>query len=271
MTETRSAPTASPSREADDRRSPTTGSPRDEELTARMEPFDSFWEEPDDIEAGYTSFGKFYAHNYLPHVPEERDARILVVSCGPGYFVNLLTERGYENVVGIDSFPWKVEYARERGLDCEVARVFSYLEQSDEPFDLIVAEQEINHLTKEEILRFLEVSRENLRPGGRLIVHSINGTSPVTGSESRAGNFDHYCSFTEYSLRQVLEYSGFEDVELFPLNLYVFWLNPLNYIALLYDRLSTWWLRLRFRLVGKDATIFTKKFGATCTKPRKET
>lgn len=270
MTEKTTGPTATVNGDPDDRRSPTTGGRKDEELTARMEPFDSFWEEPDDIEKGYSSFGKFYAHNYLRHVPEDREARILVVSCGPGYFVNLLNERGYQNVVGIDSFPWKVEYARDRGLNCEVARVFAYLEQSEEPFDLIFAEQEINHLTKEEILCFLAASRDSLRPGGRLIVHSINGTSPLTGSESRAGNFDHYCSFTEYSLRQVLEYSGFEDVELFPLNLYVFWLNPANYIALLYDRLTTWWLRFRFRLVGKDATIFTKKFGATCIKPRKE-
>lgn len=248
-------------------RGPVTGSPRDERLTARMEPFDSFWEEPDDIEKGYSTFGKFYAHNYLPHLPEDRQARILVVSCGPGYFVNLLTERGYENVTGIDSFPWKVEYARDRGLNCQEDRVFSFLAEADEPFDVIIAEQELNHLTKEEVVTFLQASRDNLKPGGRLLVHTINGTSPLTGSESRAGNFDHYCSFTEYSLRQVLEYAGFRNIELFGLNLYVFWWNPLNYIALLYDRLSTLWLRFRFRLVGKDATIFTKKFGATCIKP----
>ena len=269
MTDEVTTPLATDDRAEPARSSPTEGNTRDENLTARMEPFDSFWEEPDDIEKGYSSFGKFYAHNYLPHVPEDRESRILVVSCGPGYFVNLLDERGYENVVGIDSFPWKVRHARERGLDCRVARVFSFLEQSTEPFDAIVAEQELNHLTKDEILDFLEASLDKLRPGGRLIVHSINGTSPLTGSESRAGNFDHYCSFTEYSLRQVLEYAGFENVELFPLNLYVFWLNPINYIALAYDRLTTWWLRFRFRLVGKDATIFTKKFGATCTKPGK--
>lgn len=240
---------------------------KDDELTARFEPFDSFWEAPEDIEKGYDSFAKFYAHNYLPHVPEDRDARILVVSCGPGYFVHLLQERGYRNVVGIDSFPEKVAWAEERGLPCRVARVFSFLEGSDEPFDVIFAEQEINHLTKSEVLAFLEVARERLTPGGTLIVHSINGTSPLTGSESRSGNFDHYNSFTEYSLKQVLEGSGFEDVELFPLNLYVFWLNPLNYVALLIDRTLTLLFRFLFRLVGKDASIFTKKFAAACRKP----
>lgn len=238
----------------------------DDELTARMEPFDSFWEDPEDIEKGYRTFGQFYRHNYLPHVPDDRDARILVVSCGPGYFVHLLDEEGYGNVIGIDSFPDKVEHAKERGLNCRVARVFSFLSEQQEPFDLIFAEQEINHLTKEEILHFLEAARRNLADGGTLIVHSINGTSPMTGSESRAGNFDHYNSFTEYSLHQVLEYSGFRDIEVFPLNLYVFWKNPLNYVALLIDKLKSVYYRANFILVGKTAKIFTKKLAAVCRK-----
>jgi len=237
------------------------------ELTARIEPFDSFWEAPRDIEKGYSSFARFYAHNYLPHIPERRDASILVTSCGPGYFVNLLRERGYTAVEGVDSFPAKVEHATRRGLPCHVARAFPLLEADGTPYDVIFAEQEINHLTKDEILRFLALCRRRLAPGGTLIVHSINGTAPLTGSESRHGNFDHYNSFTEYSLVQVLEYSGFESARAFPLDLYVFWTNPLNYVALGVHWLRTLVLRLNFRLVGKDARIFTKKLGAVARAP----
>jgi SAM-dependent methyltransferase len=240
---------------------------RDEDLTARMEPFDSFWEAPGDIESGYDSFAKFYAHNYLPHLPEDRSARILVISCGPGYFVKLLVDRGYENVIGIDSFPEKIEMARRKNLPCQVAQVFSFLRASTEPWDAIVAEQELNHLAKEEILAFLELAREKLAPGGDLILHAINGASPLTGSESRAGNFDHYCSFTEYSFHQVLEHTGFTDVRVFPLNLYVFWLNPLNYVAWLIDRLNSAFFAFQFKLVGKSARIFTKKLGAAGRRP----
>lgn len=238
----------------------------DEELTARMEPFDSFWEAPRDIDKGYASFAKFYAHNYLRHIPPRRDARILVISCGPGYFVNLLRERGYTAVVGIDSFPEKVEWAQRRGLPCRVARAFRFLEEN-EPWDVILAEQEINHLTKEEILAFLALCRRRIVAGGTLVVHSINGTSPLTGAESRAGNFDHYNSFTEYSLNQVLEFAGFERITVFPLNLYVFWTNPLNYVAWLIDRLNTLFFTINFILVGKSARIFTKKLGAACINP----
>ena len=236
---------------------------RDDELTARMEPFDSFWEAPDDIERGYARFGAFYSENYLDRLPADRDARILVIGCGPGYLVQVLVDCGYEHVTGIDSFAEKVEWATARGLPCRTAPVFRFLRETDREYDVIVAETEINHLTKPEILAFLDAVRERLVPGGLFLTHSINATSPLTGSESRSGNWDHYCSFTEYSLRQVLEYAGFEDVEVFGLNLYVFWKNPLNYVAWIIDRLNTLFFRLQFILVGKSARIFTKKIGAT--------
>lgn len=239
----------------------------DADLTARMEPFDSFWEAPDDIASGYDSFAKFYTHNYLPHVPEDRDARILVISCGPGYFVKLLAERGYRNVVGIDSSRAKVDWAKRNGLNCRVAQVFGFLRETVEPWDVIFAEQELNHLTKSESIAFLREARERLAPGGVIILHAINGANPFTGSESRAGNFDHYFSVTEHSFHQLLEYAGFTDIRVFPLELYVFWLNPLNYVAWLIDRINRAFFAFQFKLVGKSARIFTKKIGAAGRRP----
>jgi SAM-dependent methyltransferase len=240
---------------------------RDEDLTARMEPFDSFWEAPTDVEKGYRTFAKFYAANYLGHFDAARDARILVVSCGPGYMVNLLAQNGYRNVQGIDSFPDKIEWARRHDLPCQVARAFGFLRES-EPWDVIFCEQEINHLTKPEILAFLGLCRQRLRRGGQLFIHAINGANPFTGSESRAGNFDHYNSFTEYSLQQVLEHTGFVEVRILPLNLYVFWRNPLNYVAFLVAKLNDLFFRAQYLLVGKSARVYTKKIGAVARTPR---
>jgi SAM-dependent methyltransferase len=239
---------------------------RDDQLTARFEPFDSFWEAPSDIEKGYSRFYQFYKCNYLRYIPQHKNSRILVISCGPGYFVNMLARHGYSNVIGIDSFPDKVEYAKKRGLNCEVAQVFAFL-RSSEPFDVIVAEQELNHLTKPEIIDFLELCFEKMNDGGTILVHAINGTSPLTGAESRAGNFDHFCSFTEFSLNQVLHHPGFVEIKPFPLDLYVFYRNPLNYVAMAIDRFYTLFFKLNFRLVGKTASIFTKKIGAVARKP----
>lgn len=236
-------------------------------LTARIEPFDSFWEGPANIEKGYDSFYRFYKNNYLEHVPGQRDAKILVISCGPGYFVNLLVKEGYSNVQGIDSFADKVAYARNHGLNCEHATAFEYLKENDAHWDTIFCEQELNHLTKDEIIEFLNLCREKLKPGGTLIAHALNGANPITGAEALAQNFDHYNTFTEYTMRQVLEYTKFEQIRVIPLNLYVFWKNPLNYILILLSFLYTTFFRVSFIMYGKKNKLFTKKIAAVANKP----
>ena len=238
----------------------------DKNLTAQIEPFDSFWEAPANIEKGYVSFAKFYQRNYLKHLKLRPENQILVISCGAGYFLDLLKHMGINNVLGIDSDPDKIAYARARRLNCQVANAFAFLKKAPSLYDLIIAEQELNHLTKAEMLQFLALCGRCLKPGGTLAVHSLNGANPITGSEALAQNFDHYNTLTEYSLRQVLEYSGFTHITVFPLNLYIFYENPLNYVGKFLDAVIQIILRFSFKFYGKSNRIFSKKIAAICQK-----
>lgn len=237
-------------------------------LAARLEPFDSYWQAPADVERGYKSFSAYYRANYLSRIPANRDARILVISCGPGYLVNLLIECGYRNVLGIDSDAAKVEHAKRRHLPCEVAEVFPFLarRQAGE-YDCIIPEQELNHLTLEETIAFLQLCRAALRPGGRVIVYAMNGANPLVGSENLAHNIDHFYNLTEYSIGQVLKLGGFEKIEPFALKLYVFWKNPFNYVGLFITSLLELCMRIVFRLYGKKVTIVSKKIAALAERP----
>jgi len=238
------------------------------QLTAKMEPFDSFWEGPENIEKGYGKFFKFYAYNYLPYLPANKESNILVISCGPGYFVNLAVKNGYKNVIGIDSGADKIEYAKQKGLNCLVADAFEYLESSDDnTFDVIFCEQELNHLTKDEIIDFVKLCAKKMRPSSTLISHALNGANPITGSEALAQNFDHYNTFTEYTLHQVMEYCGFKDTKVIPLHLYVFFANPLNYVLWSLASLYTLFFRISFIMYGKTNKIFTKKLAAISRLP----
>ena len=239
------------------------------ELSAKLEPFDTFWEGPEDVEKGYTTLYKFYKHNYLKYMPANKEVKILVISCGPGYFVDMLSRQGYKNVLGIDSDPIKVKPAIDRGLNCKEERAFEFLAENqgkNNLYDIIIAEQEINHLNKEELLEFLELSRSNLNADGQLIVHSLNGANPITGSEALSQNFDHFFTLTEYSLMQALELAKFKNIKVFPLNLYVFYNNPFNYAAIIIDKLNTLVFRINFKLYGKSNKIFSKKIAAICKK-----
>lgn len=236
------------------------------ELTGKIEPFDSFWEAPENIEGGYTKFGAFYRWNYLGHLTKRKDAAILVVSCGPGYLVELLAKEGYTNVLGIDSDPEKIAYATKRGLNCRTERAIPFLMEGPDVYDLIFCEQEINHLTKDEIRAFLRLCKGKLRQNGMLIVHSMNGANPITGPEAVAQNFDHYNAFTTYSLEQILLHCGFAKAKVIPLHLYVFRGNPLNYIAWGLAALLHLAFRVAFILYGKSNKIWTKKIAAIAIK-----
>ena len=99
-----------------------------------------------------------------------------------------------------------------------------------------------------------------------MIVHALNGANPVTGAEALAQNFDHYNTFTEYTLRQVLTHAKFVDTRVIPLNLYVFYTNPLNYVLIVLDKLYTLFFRFSFMLYGKANRIFTKKIAGIARK-----
>ncbi len=190
-----------------------------------------------------------------------------MISCGPGYLVNLLRQKGYTNVLGIDSDPAKVEHARRKGLPCEAAEAFPFLEGRRAEFDVIIPEQELNHLTIQETIDFLELCRIALRPGGRVIAYAMNGANPLVGSENVAHNIDHFYNVTEYSLGQLLQISGFTDIRPFPLKLYVFWKNPLNYVGLAVSTVLELGMRVIFMLYGKKVTILTKKIAAIGFRP----
>ncbi len=236
-------------------------------LAARLEPFDSYWQAPQDAEAGFKSFVAYYRANYLPVMPDSLTAPILVVSCGPGYLVKMLKDCGYTAVIGIDSDPAKVDIAQRHELPCEVAHAFEYLESRSEAFDVIIPEQELNHLTLDETIEFLRVCRRALRKDGRVVVYAMNGANPLVGSENLSHNIDHFYNVTEYSLTQILQLGGFEKIRVFPLKLYVFWNNPFNYVGLAVTTLFELTMRMIYRLYGKKVRVLSKKIAAVAHVP----
>jgi SAM-dependent methyltransferase len=241
------------------------GPGRSERLAARLEPFDSYWQAPKDVEKGFTSFTAYYRANYLGHMPADKQSRILVISCGPGYLVKMLRDCGYTCVLGIDSDAAKVEVARHHQLPCEVARAFEFLADKQSEYDVIIPEQELNHLTLEETIEFLSLCRQSLRPGGRVVVYAMNGANPMVGSENLSHNIDHFYNVTEYSLGQILQLAGFQQVRPFALKLYVFWKNPLNYVGLAVTATLEAIFRVMFTLYGKKVKILSKKVAAVAS------
>jgi len=99
-------------------------------------------------------------------------------------------------------------------------------------------------------------------PGGSIFVYAMNGANPLMGSENLADNIDHFYSLTEYSIGQLLQLGGFDNVRPFALQLYVFWKNPLNYVGLAVTSLLEAAMKVIFRQYGKKVSIVSKKIAA---------
>lgn len=164
---------------------------------------------------------RLYAALYARYLPPSKYASILEVGCGTGSFIAFLQERGYQRVLGLDLGEEQIAVAKRFGVDnVQLGDALEYLPSHTEEFDMIVAFDLIEHLTKDEVLRFLDLAYRALRPGGRLLLRTPNGDSPLFGW-IRYGDFTHEQAFTPSSIRQVLHVVGFRAVRIYPLEPWV--------------------------------------------------
>jgi 2-polyprenyl-3-methyl-5-hydroxy-6-metoxy-1,4-benzoquinol methylase len=192
---------------------------------------------------------------------------ILDLGCGMGHFLNFLEVEGYSNYLGVDISEENIEFCKKNGFNVEKGNIFDFLKKSPDTYDAIIMNDIIEHLEKIEIVNLLKIIFQKLNNGGRLIIKAPNASNPIMASSSRYCDFTHEVLFTEESLSQVLRISGFTQVSIYPQDLYVFYYNPLNYLAKILNFLLNGTFRLLFHFYGRKTTkLFTKNIIAVAIK-----
>jgi 2-polyprenyl-3-methyl-5-hydroxy-6-metoxy-1,4-benzoquinol methylase len=101
------------------------------------------------------------------------EATVLDVGFGEGYFLEQAQKRGLKPF-GVDRDPRFVESARDLGYEACVASATELLAAVDGPFDGVVAQHLIEHLTPPDAERFLQDVAKLVRPGGLLVIVTPN-------------------------------------------------------------------------------------------------
>ena len=153
-----------------------------------------------------------FERDYLPWLPSDRGARILDAGCGRGNLLSFLKRSGYTAASGVDRGPASVAAARAAGLDAVEGDAVAHMSARPGTFDAIAAVDVLEHLRKDEVLAFLDAAFAALRPGGVLIVQTVNAESPFAARMLHI-DFTHETAFTRHSLRQVLGAAGLRDAE----------------------------------------------------------
>jgi cyclopropane fatty-acyl-phospholipid synthase-like methyltransferase len=159
---------------------------------------------------------ELYSKTYLAHLPSDRQAPILDVACGAGHFLYFLKKQGFTNLAGIDISQEQLEIARKMGVsEVQKMDMFKFLAKHKGKYELIIANDIVEHLTKNEVIKFLDAVFAALRPGGRVIINTENAAS-LFGASRVFIDFTHEQGFTPISLSQVLRVCGFDQVRIYP-------------------------------------------------------
>jgi glycosyltransferase involved in cell wall biosynthesis len=148
---------------------------------------------------------------HAPYAAAFTAGRVADVGCGPGYFLDLLRDRGVAGF-GIDLDPAMVEAAKRRGHEAVVGD-HTTLAQMPEAFTGVHLSHIIEHLWGDDAIALLEGAKTALKPGGMVIVRTPNwGNATV-----RHGGFwldhTHKRPYPRELLEKLLTDLGFEMIQ----------------------------------------------------------
>lgn len=180
----------------------------------------------------------FFKYNYIDLIPNNKNISILEIGVGFGQFIKFLKEYGYEFVKGVDASSEVVEFCINKNLNVTLVEDFiEFFKNINDKYDVIIANDILEHFTKDELIDLLTNLKKRLKAGGSIIGKVPNASNIFTGSHLRYIDYTHELSFTETSLRQLFLALGYKYCIIREPKLFVFYKNPFNYIGIFLTKL----------------------------------
>lgn len=145
--------------------------------------------------------------NYIDPLNLPKDAKILDLGCGPGYFLDEMKDRDYTNLVGVTLSPGDIALCESKGHEIKKYDL-SFLPQKDgyhdESVDFIFLRHALEH-SPYPIFSLMEYNRV-LRQGSKIYIEV-----PAPDCERKHEfNLNHYSILGSAQLAALLERTGFK-------------------------------------------------------------
>jgi SAM-dependent methyltransferase len=150
--------------------------------------------------------------SYLPFFTGQ--PLVLDVGCGRGEFLELLAGAGIP-ARGLDLNQAMVDECRGHGLDVAQGDAVGYLRTlGDASLGGIFAAQVVEHLQPAYLRAFLEEAARTLKPGGRIVLETLNPACWVAFFESFLRDITHVWPLHPETLQFLVLASGFSQADL---------------------------------------------------------
>jgi len=153
---------------------------------------------------------------YTAYLPNDKDINVLDIGCGGGDLILFLKKKEFNDIYGIDVDEGAIRTCKEKGIkEAErIEELGSYLEGKKEKYGLIFAREVIYYFPEDKLKGYLNAINRSLAKGGVFIVEVFNG-AVLTANFVKYKDHGIKSIFTEHSIRNALEGSGFEVTAIF--------------------------------------------------------
>jgi SAM-dependent methyltransferase len=156
----------------------------------------------------------FVAEEYRPFLPENKDAKVLDIGFGDGWFMAACLKLGYLNVSGAEFNPDSKRYLKDWGIQLHKIEknIGDFLASHREEYDFIHLSHVIEHIPKYSLLWVVDSIYQALKKGGRVFLRTPNMEGPTPNS-SYYVTLGHEYGFAGSNLKSLLSICGFDDVK----------------------------------------------------------
>ena len=203
--------------------------------------------------------------------PLSGQQNILEIGCNKGFLTNALKEYYPQaDICGVDLSPNDVAYAKQHfsGIDFSCENAFDVLKKKK--FDLVVAKDVMEHISKDEQEKFVELLYEALKDNGICIIQVPN-MDWVFSNHERYMDFTHEIGYTRESFKDIFRLYFGKYVDVKPSS-YI-WTDDMtitNKILFKYIRpVVLWGIKVILKFIGEgadDTWFYHREIMAVCKK-----
>lgn len=141
-----------------------------------------------------------------------KDSSFLEIGPGMGEFISYLNLRGVKKIDIVDNDKYVLEFAKKKYTirNAILSNNIIQIENKLDKYDLIIMIQVLEHIPVEYYKKIMQILYKHLNTGGYIAIIVPNANNPL-GLIERYGDLQHTGSFTEQSLKDLINISGIEN------------------------------------------------------------